>query len=170
MDGKSYYLAAVALTDRHPGTQFREMLATDSLLGHAERRYFRDEFRDLELMGWNTFCLRMLDSNNKDWLAKIRALDDEVILNHLQAQLMSAARDGKSPNRNLLEATVKALQGIAAATKIASDSESGGGDVPRVEVVFIGEEGDPVGGYGPLPAGAPTMPDQFLGDGGRAEV
>ena len=152
MNGEQYYLAAVALTDMHPGTQFREMLGHDALVSQIERLYFRDEWRSLELMGWNTFCLKMEEAGQGKWLAKIKALDSDVILGHLEQQLMQASRDGKAPNRNLLEATVKALQGMTALTKIVADAESAGaGSVPKVEVVFIGEAGNPVTGYGKLP-------------------
>ena len=163
MNGEQYYLAAVALTDAHPGTQFREMLSHDALVSQIERLYFRDKWRDLELMGWNTFCLKMEEGGQKKWLMKIKALDSDVILGHLESQLMQASRDGKAPNRNLLEATVKALQGMTALTKIVADSESaGGGNVPKVEVMFIGEAGDPVSGYGPLPANAPDTPSEDI--------
>ena len=152
MNGEQYYLAAVALTDAHPGTQFREMLGHDALVSQIERLYFRDEWRELPLMGWNTFCLKMEEAGQRKWLMKIKALDSDVILGHLESQLMQASRDGKAPNRNLLEATVKALQGMTALTKIVADAESvGGGNMPKVEVVFIGEAGDPVTGYGELP-------------------
>ena len=172
MDGERYYLAAVSLTDEHPGTQFREMLGHDSLVSQIERLYFRDEWRDLELMGWNTFCLKMEAAGQGKWLAKIKALDSDVILGHLEQQLMSASRDGKAPNRNLLEATVKALQGMTALTKIVADAESaGGGNVPKIEVRFIGEAGDPITGYGKLPENAPDTPSEepTLQSNGEAE-
>lgn len=138
MNGEQYYLAAIALTDAHPGTQFREMLGHDSLVSQIERLYFRDEWRSLALYGWNTFCLKMEEAGQGKWLAKIKALDSDVILGHLEQQLMSASRDGKSPNRNLLEATVKALQGMTALTKIVADAEAAGaGSVPAIEVKFI---------------------------------
>ena len=136
LDGEKYYLAAISLTDAHPGTQFREMLATDSLRSQIERLYFTDDFRDLELMGWNTFCLKMEEAGQKKWLAKIKELDGNVVLDHLESQLMQASRDGKAPNRALLEATVKALQGVTALTKIASDSE-GGSSIDGIEIKFI---------------------------------
>lgn len=136
LDGEKYYLAAISLTDSHPGTQFREMLATDSLRSQIERLYFTGDFRDLELMGWNTFCLKMEEAGQKKWLAKIKELDGNVVLDHLESQLMQASRDGKAPNRALLEATVKALQGVTALTKIASDSEGGSG-IDGIEIKFI---------------------------------
>ena len=136
MQGERYYLAAVELTDRHLGTQFREMLGHDSNVSQVERLYFTGEWRDLPLMGWNTFCLRMEDSGQKRWLAKIKELDGNVMLGHLESQLMQASRDGQSPNRSLLEATVKALQGVTALTKINSDSEIAG-SADGIEVKFI---------------------------------
>lgn len=136
MDGERYYLAAISLTDSHPGTQFREMLSYDSLRSQVERLYFTGEFRDLELCGWNTFCLKMEEAGQKKWLAKIKELDGNVMLDHLESQLMQASRDGKAPNRALLEATVKALQGVTALTKIASDAESSAG-IDGIEVKFI---------------------------------
>ena len=154
LDGERYYLAAIDLTDRHPGTQFREMLGYDSLRSKVERIYFTGEYIDLEVFGWNTFCLKMEEEGEKKWLDKIKALDSEVVLDYLEQLLMQASRDGKGLNRGLLEATVKALQGVTALNKIVSDNEAaGGGNVPLVEVRFIGEEGDPISGYGKLPEG-----------------
>ena len=136
MEGEKYYLAAISLTDAHPGTQFKEMLSTDSLRSQVERLYFTGEFRDLELMGWNTFSLKMEEAGQKKWLAKIKELDGNVVLDHLESQLMQASRDGKSPNRALLEATVKALQGVTALTKIAGEAEMGAG-TDGIEIKFI---------------------------------
>lgn len=137
LDGERYYLAAIELTDRHPGVQFREMLTHDSRVGQIERLYFVEQWRELPLMGWNTFCLQMEQAGQAKWLAKIKELDSEVMLGHLESQLLQASRDGKGTNRALLEATVKALQGLASATKIQSDSDTSSGSVPRVEVVFL---------------------------------
>lgn len=136
MDGELYFRAAVALTDLYPGTQFREMLSHDSLCSQVERLYFRNEWRDLALYGYNTFCLKMEESGQKKWLAKIKALDGNVVLDHLESQLMQASRDGKAPNRALLEATVKALQGVVALNKVTSDIESGG-LIDGLEIKFI---------------------------------
>ena len=143
LDGEKYYLAAISLTDSHPGTQFREMLATDSLRSQIERLYFTGDFRDLELMGWNTFCLKMEEAGQKKWLAKIKELDGNVVLDHLESQLMQASRDGKAPNRALLEATVKALQGVTALTKITGETE-GSGVADGIEVRFIPSLKDPI--------------------------
>lgn len=129
MNGEQFYLAAIKLTDSHPGVQFREMLTHDSSVGGATRLYFLDELRDLPLMGWNQFCLEMENSGQKKWLAKIKELDGNIMLNHLEGQLMSASRDGKTPNRALLEATVKALQGVTALSKISSETGSSASEI-----------------------------------------
>lgn len=143
MDGEQYFLAAVSLTDRHPGTQFREMLGHDALVGQLQRLYFQDEWRDLPLMGWNTFCLEMEKAGQKSWLAKIKELDSNVMLGHLESQLMQASRDGKAPNRALLEATVKALQGVSAVSKITTES-GGSNGAAVVEVKFIPSLEEPI--------------------------
>lgn len=135
MDGEKYYLAAIFLTDRNPGVQFREMLNHDANVGQAVRLYFQEDLRDLPLYGWNTFCLKMEETGNKKWLAKIKALDNDVVLSHLESQLMYASRDGKTPNRALLEATVKALQGVTALTKISAENDGAVAD--GIEVRFI---------------------------------
>jgi len=136
LDGERYYRAAVALTDAHPGTQFREMLNHDFRVSQLERLYFRGEWRDLPLLGWNSFSLRLEEEGQASWLAKIKALDNDVILNHLEEQLMVASRDGKAPNRAALEATVKALQGVSAVSKINTESGDGSGS-SVVEIRFI---------------------------------
>ena len=143
MDGERYYKAAIRLTDGHPGTQFREMLGHDSLCSQVERLYFTGDLRDLPLMGWNTFCLEMEEAGQKKWLAKIKELDGNVVVDHLESQLMSASRDGQSPNRALLEATVKALQGVTALSKISADAEIGG-SADGIEVKFIPSLNTPV--------------------------
>lgn len=137
-DGERYYLAAIALTDAHPGTQFREMLTHDAGVGQAARLYFQGEWRDLELMGWNTFCLRMEETGQRDWLSKIKSLDNDVMLSHLEQQILTAQRSADKPNRSLLESAVKALQGVAAMTKIEADKqELGSANIPLIEVRFI---------------------------------
>lgn len=143
MEGELYYKAAIELTDKHPGTQFREMLGHDYRVSQLERLYFTGEYRGIELMGWNRFCLEMEGSGQGVWLNKIKALDNEVVLNHLEEQLMRAARDGKSPNRAVLEATVKALQGVSAVSKINTES-SEGGIGGEVEVRFIPSLAEPI--------------------------
>lgn len=135
MDGETYYLAAIYLTDKNPGTQFREMLNHDANVGQAVRKYFQGDLREIPLMGWNTFCLKMEESGNKNWLAKIKALDSDVMLGHLEQQLMQASRDGRTPNRALLEATVKALQGVTALAKISSENDAAVAD--GIEIRFI---------------------------------
>lgn len=67
------------------------------------------------------------------------------MLGHLESQLMQASRDGKAPNRALLEATVKALQGVTALTKINSEAD-GIGSAPLVEVKFSGVDVNPITG------------------------
>lgn len=136
MDGERYYLSAIELTDKHPGVTFKEMLSHDARVSQVERLYFTGEWRDLDLMGWNTFSMKMEQAEQKKWLAKIKELDGNVVLDHLESQLMQASRDGKAPNRALLEATVKALQGVVALNKVTSDIE-GGGVADGIEVKFI---------------------------------
>ena len=136
LDGERYYLSAIELTDKHPGVTFKEMLSHDARVSQVERLYFTGEWRDLDLMGWNTFCMKMEQADQKKWLAKIKELDGNVVLDHLESQLMQASRDGKAPNRALLEATVKALQGVVALNKVTSDIESGG-LIDGLEIKFI---------------------------------
>lgn len=136
LDGERYYLSAIELTDKHPGVTFKEMLSHDARVSQVERLYFTGEWRDLPLCGWNQFCLRMEESGNKKWLAKIKELDGNVVLDYLEDQLMQASRDGKSPNRAMLEMTVKALQGVVALNKVTSDIESGG-LIDGLEIKFI---------------------------------
>lgn len=143
LDGERYFRCAVALTDKYPGVQFRQMLDHDHRVSQLERLYFQDEWREMELMGWNTFSLRMVEENQGKWLAKIKELDGNVMLGHLESQLMQASRDGKAPNRALLEATVKALQGVTALTKISADAESGG-NAEGIEIKFIPSLNRPV--------------------------
>lgn len=136
MDGERYFRCAVDLTDKHPGVQFAEMLSHDYLTSQLERLYFRGEWRDLPLYGYNTFCLKMEEENQSKWLAKIKELDSNVIVGYLERQLMQASRDGKSPNRALLESTVKALQGVSAVSKINTESGDGSGS-SVIEIRFI---------------------------------
>ena len=136
INGERYYMAAIELTDKHPGVTFKEMLSHDARVSQVERLYFTGEWRDLDLMGWNTFCMKMEQAEQKKWLAKIKELDGNVVLDHLESQLMQASRDGKAPNRALLEATVKALQGVVALNKVTSDIESGG-LIDGLEIKFI---------------------------------
>lgn len=141
MNGELFYLAAVKLTDLHPGVQFREMLTHDSSVGGATRLYFLDELRDLPLMGWNQFCLEMENSGQKRWLTKIKKLDENIMLNHLETRLMEASRDGRTPNRALLESTVKALQGVTALNKVSGED---GFDSDGIEVRFIPSLDEPI--------------------------
>jgi hypothetical protein len=143
LDGERYYRAAVALTDAHPGTQFKTMLSHDSRVSQLERLYFRGEWRELPLYGWNEFSLKMEEDSQKLWLAKIKELDGNVVVDYLEDQLMQASRDGKSPNRAALEATVKALQGVSALTRINTESGESGG-AGEIEVRFIPSLNTPI--------------------------
>lgn len=136
VNGEKYYMAAIALTDANPGVTFKEAISHDARVSQVERLYFTGEWRDLDLYGWNTFSMKMEQAEQKKWLAKIKELDGNVVLDHLESQLMQASRDGKAPNRALLEATVKALQGVVALNKVTSDIE-GGGAADGIEVKFI---------------------------------
>jgi hypothetical protein len=135
LNGEMYYRAAVRLTDAHPGKRFCDMLGEDSLVGLAFRRYFTGDLLEMELVGWNTFCDRMVADGQKDWLGKIQALDDRVMIAFLEKQILEGA--GGVENRGVLEGAVKALQGLASAAKIQADAEAANAAVPRVEVVFI---------------------------------
>lgn len=143
MNGELYFKCAVALTDEHSGTQFKSMLNHDFRVSQVERLYFCGEWRNIDLYGWNEFCLRMEESGNKTWLAKIKELDGNVVIDYLENQLMLASRDGKSPNRALLESAVKALQGVSALAKINTESGVGGGS-SVIEVRFIPSLDEPV--------------------------
>jgi succinate dehydrogenase flavin-adding protein (antitoxin of CptAB toxin-antitoxin module) len=136
LNGEKYYMAAIALTDANPGVTFKEAISHDARVSQVERLYFTGEWRDLDLYGWNTFSMKMEQAEQKKWLAKIKELDGNVVLDHLESQLMQASRDGKAPNRALLEATVKALQGVVALNKVTSDIESGG-LIDGLEIKFI---------------------------------
>lgn len=135
LNGESYYLAAIELCDLHPGKRFCDMLGEDAVVGGAMRQYFTGKFRDLDLMGWNTFAERMVADGQKDWLGKIQALDDRVMITFLEKQILEGA--GGVENRGVLEGAVKALQGLASAAKIQAEADAASATVPRVEVVFI---------------------------------
>lgn len=135
LNGESYYLAAIELCDLHPGKRFCDMLGEDAVVGGAMRQYFTGRFRDLDLMGWNTFAERMVADGQKDWLGKIQALDDRVMISFLEKQILEGA--GGVENRGVLEGAVKALQGLASAAKIQAEADAASATVPRVEVVFI---------------------------------
>jgi hypothetical protein len=135
LNGESYYLAAIELCDLHPGKRFCDMLGEDAVVGAAMRQYFTGKFRDLDLMGWNTFAERMVADGQKDWLGKIQALDDRVMITFLEKQILEGA--GGVENRGVLEGAVKALQGLASAAKIQAEADAASATVPRVEVVFI---------------------------------
>lgn len=143
MNGERYYLSAIALTDANPGVTFKEAISHDARVSQVERLYFTGEWRDLDLMGWNTFSMKMEQADQKKWLAKIKELDGNVVLDHLESQLMQASRDGKAPNRALLEATVKALQGVVALNKVTNEAELASA-VDGIEVVFVPSLKDPI--------------------------
>ena len=63
------------------------------------------------------------------------------MLNHLETRLMEASRDGKTPNRALLEATVKALQGVTALNKVTAEDEF---DSDGIEIRFIPSLDEPI--------------------------
>jgi hypothetical protein len=92
-------------------------------------------------MGWNQFCLEMENSGQKKWLTKIKKLDENIMLNHLETRLMEASRDGRTPNRALLEATVKALQGVTALNKVSGEDDF---DSDGIEVRFVPSLDEPI--------------------------
>jgi hypothetical protein len=77
----------------------------------------------------------MVADGQKDWLGKIQALDDRVMITFLEKQILEGA--GGVENRGALEGAVKALQGLASAAKIQAETDAASATVPRVEVVFI---------------------------------
>jgi hypothetical protein len=141
LNGESYYLAAIELCDLHPGKRFCDMLGEDAVVGGAMRQYFTGKFRDLELMGWNTFAERMVADGQKDWLGKIQALDDRVMITFLEKQILEGA--GGVENRGVLEGAVKALQGLASAAKIQAENDATT-VAPPIEVRFIPSLNEPI--------------------------
>lgn len=141
MEGERYYRAAVRLTDAHPGKRFCDMLGEDALVGLAVRQYFTGDLLDMELVGWNTFCDRMVADGQKDWLGKIQALDDRVMISFLEKQILEGSAGVE--NRGVLEGAVKALQGLASAAKIQAENESSA-VAPPIEVRFIPSLNTPI--------------------------
>lgn len=141
MDGKAYFDAAVRLTDLHPGKRFCDMLGEDALVGLAVRQYFRGDLLSMELMGWNTFVERMTAEGQKDWLAKIQALDDRVMISFLEKQILEGSAGQE--NRGVLEGAVKALQGLASAAKIQAENEEEKTVAP-IEIRFIPSLNQPI--------------------------
>lgn len=141
LNGESYYRAAIELCDLHPGKRFCDMLGEDAVVGGAMRQYFTGKFRELELMGWHTFAERMAAEGQKDWLGKIQALDDRVMIGFLEKQILEGA--GGVENRGVLEGAVKALQGLASAAKIQAENESAA-VAPPIEIRFIPSLNKPI--------------------------
>lgn len=141
LNGEAYYRAAIELCDLHPGKRFCDMLGEDAVVGGAMRQYFTGKFRELELMGWHTFAERMAAEGQKDWLGKIQALDDRVMIGFLEKQILEGA--GGVENRGVLEGAVKALQGLASAAKIQAENESAA-VAPPIEIRFIPSLNKPI--------------------------
>lgn len=141
LNGEAYYRAAIELCDLHPGKRFCDMLGEDAVVGGAMRQYFTGKFRELELMGWHTFAERMAAEGQKDWLGKIQALDDRVMIGFLEKQVLEGA--GGVENRGVLEGAVKALQGLASAAKIQAENESNNAPV-AIEVTFVPSLNKPI--------------------------
>lgn len=138
MNGEQYFEAAIRLTDLHD-RRFCDMMVDDFRNGQVERDYFVDEFQDLELMGWATFCRRMRDAGQGEWLAKIEALDEEVLLRVISKKLIDAK------NREEADGALKALQGLLSRKKAKdeySDIGSGGGSGTVLNVFVVGKEGN----------------------------
>lgn len=117
LGGKGYYDAAIALTDLHD-RRFCDMMVDDFRESPIERRYFVGEYRELPLMGWATFCRKMEECGQGEWLAKIEALDEEVLLRVLGRQMLDA-RD-----KDEMDAAVKALQGLLQRRKVKADTDN----------------------------------------------
>ena len=115
MDGKRYYEVAVALTDLYD-RRFEDMMVDDFRSSLVEREYFVGEHGGLELMGWATFCRRMESEGQGEWLAKIEALDDEVLLRVLGRKLVDAE------SKEEADSALKGLQGLLSRRKVKDDS------------------------------------------------
>ena len=138
MDGKSYYDAAVRLTDLHD-KRFCDMMVEDFRGSKVERNYFMGDDRKLELMGWATFCRKMEEAGQGEWLAKIEALDEEVLLRVLSKKLIDAS------NKEEADGALKALQGLLSRRKMKTDTDataSGGQTTLNVYVTGIGGRGE----------------------------
>lgn len=131
MDGEAYYLAAVRLTDLHD-KRFCDMMVDDFRNSQVERDYFVGEDRQLELMGWATFCKRMTEAGQQEWLAKIEALDEEVLLRVIGRKLINAR------NKEEADSALKSLQGLLSRRKVKDETDtitqSGGGTTLNVFV------------------------------------
>lgn len=134
MDGKAYYDAAVALTDLHD-KRFCDMMVDDFRASQVERAYFVEDYRKLELMGWATFCRKMEEAGQGEWLDKIETLDEEVLTRLIGRRLIDAE------DKDELNAAVKTLQGIISQRKIKTDADtavSGGQTTLNVYVTGVG--------------------------------
>lgn len=153
MDGKAYYDAAISLIDEHD-KRFCDMMAEDHRRSAAERRYFTEDLRELELYGWITFTQMMEAAGQGKWLRLINQLDEDAMSNILERRMYQALEGRVNSNGNVvvdkdsLDAATKAIQGLLSKAKLATERESAGGDVQRVEVHFFGSAGDPITGLG----------------------
>lgn len=137
IDGKTAYDCAIALTDKH-GQRFCDMLTSDYRGGVIERRYFLDEWEEFPVCGWQTFCREMLESGQGDWLEKINALDEAVMVKSLERQLLEYQRDG---NKEGVDLCVKALGGIVSKKKIDPAGDKSGGSDKVIQIFITGEKG-----------------------------
>ena len=139
MDGKAYFEAAIRLTDLHD-KRFCDMMVDDFRTSIVERDYFVGEDGDLELMGWATFCKRMREAGQEEWLAKIEALDEEVLLRVISKKLIDAK------NKEEADGALKALQGLLSRKKAKDDfvdaGTSGGSGSTVLNVFVVGKEGN----------------------------
>lgn len=153
ISGESYYRAAIKLTDLY-GKRFCDMMARDFRESEVEREFFTGDFRGLELYGWAEFCELMMDSKQEKWLRKINALDESVMMNLLESRLMDAMegklteKNGRVIDKDALDATVKALQGLVGRAKILNEQADPEEKVPEVFVQFIGSAGNGVSAEG----------------------
>lgn len=154
MDGKAYYDAAISLIDMHD-KRFCDMMAEDHRRSVVERKYFTGDFRGLELYGWITFTQMMEASGQSKWLRLINQLDEDAMSNILERRMYQALEGRVNSNgvivvdKDSLDAATKAIQGLLSKAKLATERESAGGDVQRVDVHFFGAAGDPITGLGP---------------------
>ena len=115
VSGKRYYDAAVMLTDEHD-KRFCDMMIDDFRESPIERRYFVGEYRGLPLMGWAAFCRKMEEEGQGEWLGKIEALDEEVLLRVLGRKLIDAG------SKEEADSALKGLQGMLNRRKVKDDS------------------------------------------------
>lgn len=138
LDGQAYYESAIILTDMYD-KRFVDMMTDDFRTSVVERDYFVDEFQDLELMGWATFCKRMREAGQEEWLAKIEALDEEVLLRVISKKLIDAK------NKEEADGALKTLQGLLSRKKAKDDfadaGSAGGSGSTVLNVFVVGEKG-----------------------------